>query len=235
MAKMTLLAMTQSILSAMDSDPVDSIDETVESIQVAELVKEAYYDLINLRDWPWTRQLASLEGLGDVGTPTKMRMPELMGKVFWVKYNKKEVKYMPPHEFDDMIDARPEVANAVDANGFRIDRDPTYWTSYDDEYVVFDAINLSEEATLQTSKSKVYATLSPSWSSSDGFIPDIPEKFFPTLLAEAKSQAFVNIKQQSNNREEFKAKRGRTTMQNESWRNNNGEHKFNTKVNYGRK
>ncbi len=42
MAKLTLLDMTQNILSALDSDPVDSIDETVEAVQVAELVKEAY-------------------------------------------------------------------------------------------------------------------------------------------------------------------------------------------------
>ena len=43
MAKLTLLDMTQNILSALDSDPVDSIDETVEAVQVAELIKEAYF------------------------------------------------------------------------------------------------------------------------------------------------------------------------------------------------
>lgn len=235
MAKMTLLAMTQSILSAMDSDPVDSIDETVESIQVTEIIKEAYYDLVSLRDWPWLKQLSTLTGLGDVGTPTKMRLPELVSKVFWIKYNKKEVKYMHPDDFDNMIDARPEVAGSVDANGFRTNQDPSYWTSYDDDYIVFDAYNSDEEATLQGANSKFYGTISPSWSTVDGFIPDIPEKFFPTLLAEAKSQAFVNLKQQSNNREEFKAKRGRVTMQNEAWRHEKGEHKFGRKVNYGRK
>jgi hypothetical protein len=47
MAKMTLLEMTQSILSAMDSDPVDSIDETVESIQVADIVKESFTNLLS--------------------------------------------------------------------------------------------------------------------------------------------------------------------------------------------
>jgi hypothetical protein len=54
------------------------------------------------------------------------------------------------------------------------------------------------------------------------------------LLAEAKSQAFVNLKQQSNAREERKATRGRMAMRNESWKNDNGEIKYNTKVNYGR-
>jgi len=45
----------------------------------------------------------------------------------------------------------------------------------------------------------------------------------------------VNLKQQSNAREERKATRGRMTMRNESWRNENGEVKYNTKVSYGRK
>ena len=68
----------------------------------------------------------------------------------------------------------------------------------------------------------------------DNFVPNIPEKFFPTLLAEAKSQAFVNLKQQANAREERKATRGRMAMRNDSWKNEQGEVKFNTRVNYGR-
>ena len=84
------------------------------------------------------------------------------------------------------------------------------------------------------SKTSVYETVSASCTHSDNFVPSIPEKFFPTLLAEAKSQAFVNLKQQANNREERKAQRGKNTMRNEAWRNENGEVKYNNKVNYGR-
>ena len=45
MAKMTLLEMTQNILSAMDSDAVNSIGDTVESLQVADVIVETYYEL----------------------------------------------------------------------------------------------------------------------------------------------------------------------------------------------
>ena len=41
--KMTLLDITQSILSAMDSDYANSIGDTVEAEQVATIVKETYY------------------------------------------------------------------------------------------------------------------------------------------------------------------------------------------------
>lgn len=235
MATMTLLQMTQSILSALDSDPVDSIDETVEAIQVADLVKEAYFDLMSQRDWPFLFQLGNLTGLGDTNNPTKMLIPSNYNKVKWVKYNKKEIEYIPPEEFKHLIDNRAVEAGKVDANGYVLNADPLYWTSYDDIYITFDGYISTTESTLQGSKTAVYGIVAPEWSHTDSFTPNIPEKFFPTLLAEAKSQAFVNLKQQSNAREERKAQRGRVIMRNEAWRNENGEVKFNSKVNYGRK
>ena len=232
--KLSLLDMTQNILSALDSDEVSSIDETVEAVQVAELVKESYFDLMAQRDWPFLRQLYALEGLGDLNNPTKMRMPENSNKVFWIKYNKSDVEWKSPEEFTYIIDNRVALANVVDSNGFIINRDPLYWTSYDDKFVVFDAVDKAVENTLVGSKTKVYGTVAPTWQHVDTFIPNLPDKFFPTLLAEAKSQAFANLKQQINAREENKAKKGKITMRNESWRNENGEAKYNRKVNYGR-
>ena len=233
--KLSLLDMTQNILSALDSDPVDSIDETVEAVQVAELVKEAYFELISQRDWPFLHQLSSLQALGDTSNPTKMKIPDTWNKVKWIKYNKKEIQWMPPEVFNDLISDRVEQSGVVDANGYVINRDPEYWTSYDDQYVVFDGYNSSEGSTLQQSRSNAYGVMQASWTHADSFTPDIPEKFFPTLLAEAKSQAFVNLKQQANEREERKAKRGRLAMRNDVWKNEMGEVKYNRRVNYGRK
>ena len=227
--------MTQSILSALDSDPADSIDDTVEAVQVADLVKEAYFDIISQRDWSFLFTLSQLQALGNINTPTKMLIPSTFNKVKWIKYNRKEVEYLPPEEFKTVVDNRAIEAGKVDANGFIINADPIYWTSYDDTYITFDGYDSSTESTLQSSKSTIYGVLAPTWTHVDGFIPNIPEKFFPTLLAEAKSQAFVNLKQQNNAREERKAQRGRVIMRNEAWRNENGEIKYNSKVNYGRK
>jgi len=233
--KLSLLDITQKILSSLDSDPVNSIDDTVESIQVAELIKEAYYSLMAERDWPFLHELSQLEGLADTANPTKMRIPETVNKIKWVKYNKKEIQWLPAPEFHKIIMNRTEEAGVVDANGYIINADPQYWTSYDDDYVIFDGINLATETTLHASNSSIYAVKAPTWTHSDTFVPDLPDKFFPTLLAEAKSQAFVELKQTSNAREEQRARRGRVTMQNEAWRNEFGEYKYNTKVNYGRR
>lgn len=235
MAKLSLLDMTQNILSALDSDPVGSIDETVEAVQVAELIKEAYFELISQRDWPFLFQLGTLNGVGNTATPTHMTIPSTWNKIKWIKYNKKDTTYMEPEAFTDMIMGRKPQAGVINNNGYVINQDPVYWTSYDDTTIVFDGYDSSVDTTLQASKSAVYGTVQATWQHVDSFIPAIPEKFFPTLLAEAKSQAFVNLKQQANAREERKATRGRMAMRNEAWRNENGEAKYNRKVNYGRK
>lgn len=235
MARLTLLDMTQSILSAMDSDDVNDIDDTVESIQVAELIKEAFYELMSERDWPFLQQLTTFDSLADPNNPTKMQIPENLNKILWVKYNKKEVKYLLPDDFDELISRRTELDGVVNSAGIIVNRDPQYYTSYDEKFVIFDSYEATVDTILQPSKCKVFGVVSPQWQHENNFIPDIPEKFFTTLLAEAKSQAFVNLKQQVNAREERKAQKGRIRLQSESYKVNDGEFKFNRKVNYGRK
>lgn len=234
MAKLTLLDMVQNILSSMESDQVNSIDDTVESIQVAEFIRESFYDLMTQREWPFLRAKGTLVGLGDTTKPTHMRLPETVNKLYWVKYNGKEIIWMEPKDFDDMIEGRVELTGVVDANGFVINADPVYWTSYDDTTIVFDGYNSAVDTTLQTSKSSAYMLNTASWTHVDTFVPNMPEKFFPTLLAEAKSTCFVNLKQQANRREERKAQRGRVELRNGVWRNEEGEAKYNGRVNYGR-
>jgi hypothetical protein len=233
--KMSLLEMTQSILSAMDSDDVNSIDETVESLQVATNIKEAYFELIAQRDWPFLKTLSSLEGLADTSNPTKMRMPEGCNKILWVRYNKKGVEYMAPSAFKEMIDNRDVDSDTVDANGYRTDVDPTYWTTYDDDYVIFDSYDSAVDSTLQESKSTTYAIVIPAWTHEDSFIPVLPAKMFPTLLADAKGTSFLNQKQQANPKEEAKARRGRVRFQREAHRSDAAENDPASNIQYGRR
>jgi hypothetical protein len=235
MAKLTLLEMVGNILSSMDSDAVNSISDTIEGEQVAEFVREAYYDLMSQREWPFLKQKTTLLGLGDTNNPTHMQMPTNSNKLYWVKYNGVEITYLDPKEFDDMVSMRVEQTGVVNADKFVINRDPLYWTSYDDETMVFDGYDSAVDTTLVGNKSSAYVLSIAQWTHEDSFIPDIPEKFFPTLLAEAKASCFLNLKQQGNAREERKAQRGRVMLRNEAWRNEKGEAKYNSLINYGRR
>lgn len=235
MAKLTVLDMVQNILSSMDSDSVNSISDTIEAEQVAELLREAYYDLMSQREWPFLKYKGQLEAVGDVNNPTTMKMPDSLNKLYWIKYNKKDITYLDPTEFQAMVDLRVETTDVVDSNGMMLNGDPTYWTTFDDKYVIFDGIDKTTDTTLQQSKTTIFALKEATWTQDDDFIPDLPEKFFPTLLAEAKAACFLNLKQQGNQREERKAQRGRVMLRNESWRNENGEVRYNTLINCGRK
>lgn len=231
---MTLLEMTQSILGAMESDEVNDIASTVESASVASTIQETYFDIISRRDWPFLKIYTVLSGVGDTDFPTKMQFPDTVNKVYWIKYNKKDVFWMEPKEFQDLLDARTAAAGIINADGYSLTSDPRYWTSFDDTYVFFDSIDTDVDDTLQSSKSKAYMLSIPTWTVENTFVPTLPEKMFPLLLADAKSTCFLNFKQTANAKEEKKAQRLTTRMQNEAWRNNKAEPTYDSNINYGK-
>lgn len=86
--KMTLLEMVQSILSSMDSDEVNSYADTVESQQVANIIKSTYNDIISFIEFPEQYKLFQLNPSGDPSKPVVMSIPNNYGNLEWVKYNK---------------------------------------------------------------------------------------------------------------------------------------------------
>ena len=85
---MTLLEMVQSIMSSMDSDSVNSISDTDESLQVAGYLKDSYYELISGLDLPNTFTIFQLNSSGDPLKPTLMTLPSGYSNIQWLRYNK---------------------------------------------------------------------------------------------------------------------------------------------------
>lgn len=84
----TLLEMVQDILSAMDSDEVNSIDDTIESQQVARIIKNCYNDLISNIEFPDDYSLVQLDPSLDGTKPAVMYIPKTVENIEWVRYNK---------------------------------------------------------------------------------------------------------------------------------------------------
>jgi hypothetical protein len=246
--KKTVLEMTQKILSSMDSDEVNSINDTVEALQVAEIIEEVYENMIVEIDLPTHNILTKLTALADTDTPTHMRIPDDIGVIKWIKYDKqtdtdtdiqlKEITYLEPDEFHFFVARRNEsntnIQQVTDFGGTDLliqnDKAPTYWTSFDDEYVVFDSFDSDLEATVQQSKTSVWGTKLKTFTLTDTFTPDLPDKFFPLLQAEAKAQAFAELKQVSNNKAERTSRKQRVKLQKDKQRTG-ADHAYNT---YGR-
>lgn len=232
MAKMTLLELTQKVLRSIGGDNVNAYAETIESEDVAYVIKEAYLNLITNLDIPEHNGIIELTALGDTDQPTHMQIPEGVNTLKSVKYNiiktgetrvqYDDISYREPEDFLDSVLSR----NSTDSNiqtvtitGAKLfiqnDKRPEYYTSFDDEYLIFDSFDSGVESTLQQSKFLVRGTSEPAWTMSDTFVPDLNVNLFPLLLNEAKSLAAVEIQQSSNPKAEQYSRRQRTRWQND--------------------
>ena len=245
---MTLLEMTQDILSDMDSDEVNSINDSVESLQVAQIIKTTYYNIIDGRDYDFLYELFQLDASGTSSRPTHMRLPENIIDLKYIKYNCKtltdtkdkylKIKYLMPEDFMEVVDSRDSsksnVTVVTDPTGISInvmnDKAPEYFTSFDDENLVFDSYDSQVDTTLQNSKTQCHGKRSVAFTLSDSFTPDLPVQMFSYLLAEAKSTAFVTLKQMPNAKAEQISNSQKRRMSQDAWRVKNGIHY----PNYGR-
>lgn len=84
--KQSLLELTQDILASMDSDEVNSISDTTESMQVAEIVKQTYFNIISRVDISDHDQLIQLNPSLDETNPVLMYVPAGIGRISWLKY-----------------------------------------------------------------------------------------------------------------------------------------------------
>lgn len=249
MAKQTLLDMVKDVLSDMDADDVNSITDTVEATQVAQIFKTTYYNIIDGKDYAFLYELFQLDSSGDDTKPTHLKIPETIIDLSWIKYNCKEtvsakdfykkIIYKKPEDFMEIVDVRDSKDSTVDVvvdnTGIKLniynDRAPQYFTSFDDENLVFDAYNSGIESTLQTNKTQCHGKRSVTFTIADDFTPDLPTQMFSYLLAEAKSTAFLTLKQMPNEKAEATSKIQKRRMSQEAWKISNGIHY----PNYGRK
>lgn len=244
---MTLIEMVQDILNDMDSDEVSSINDTIEALQVAQIIKTTYYEMIHQRDYDHLEQLFSLNA-ATVAMPTHMGLPDNVNRVNWIKYNNREsggkdklitVPYKDPAEFLELTNQRDSTDLTVESISgvtgvtllIKNDKHPSYYTSFDDEYAVFDSYDSSIESNLQQSMNQCWGEIEPSFSLINTFTPDFPAKMFPGFLSEAKSTCFNTLKQEANPKEEQKSRRQRRKMSRDKRRLQGGGITY---PNYGR-
>lgn len=239
MIKMSLLDMVQDILSDMDSDEVNDIDDTTESLQVAQIIKSCYMEMVSNRNWPGHKRLMQLEHAGDLAKPNYLKLPESLKELEEFKYKSVvdngvskyiDVKFKYPDEFLSIVNSRdPNNENVKEVSDFGgstlnilTNQDPMYWTSFDDKYLVTDSYNKAVDTALQRSKTQVQAVIFPSWERSNDFVPDLPPDAFSALLEEAKSTCFLRIKQMPDQKAEQKASRQNRWLARKAWRAHGG-------------
>lgn len=249
MPSMTVLEMVQNILSSLDSDEVNSINDTLESVQIAKVIETTYYNIMSGRDWPHLYELFRLSPSGTSARPTHMSIPDGYMEMAWVKYNQitsdetkanfQTIPYKTPEDFFDYINSRDETLSTVDEitdpSGvvLKISNDvsPKYYTTFDGTTIVFDSYDSDLGVTLLESSTQCFGKKEPSFTISDTFVPDIPPSMFSYLLSEAKATCFLELKQMPHQKAEQNSITQRRRLSQDSWKVVGGI----TYSNYGRK
>lgn len=223
--KKTLIEIVQDCLNDTDGDEVNSIDDTVESTQVANIVRSTYEALIINRDWPHTKKLLQVTPSADNAKPTHMTLADNIKKMVYLNYNKQKtgetrrryepIKYLDPDDFLRVLNNRDNdqsfIDSIVDDSGvilsIRNDIAPSYYTSFDDEGIVFDSYDSAVDNSLQASKVQAMAYVIPTFTLSDTFIPDLPDFAFPAFINECKSAVSLKLRQIQDVKAETEARR----------------------------
>jgi len=236
----TLLSITQEILSEMDSDNVNSISDTVESEQVANIVITTYRDMMSNRNWPHQRGAALMTARSDSEFPTHMTLDDSVKELISVRYDKaltgetrkkyKDITYKTPDDFLAYTNSRDNDNSNVDVvsddSGIDLliinDTHPTYFTSFDDSSIIFDSYDSSVDATLQKSKVQALGYILTQLTLADTSVPTMPDEALSALIEESKSRAQLKLRQFQDVKSEQESSRQQRWLSRKAWKTSGG-------------
>lgn len=229
--KRTLLEMTQDILASLDGDEVTSISDTAESAQVANIIRQNFYELVSTSDLPEHQSFFELTETS-AASPIIFTKPTDVIFISWIKYDNaetgdpaqyEEIRFKPRDQFFYEMDGLNTEETDVSSFNYTIGSDifpfkykndvgPLYYTTYDDSTIVFNSIDTSVESYLKKTKTWCYGLKESSWTQSDAFVPAIDHRLFNLLFQKSKAQAFLELKQMENVQAERKVRRAEVKM-----------------------
>lgn len=233
--KMTLLEIVQDVLNDLDSDEVNSISDTVEATQIANVCRSVYYDVITTVDLPEHTELMTVTGLSNSARPNFMDADSIT-EIKELRYNVSEtagqldyklIDYLLPDEFIQRIVKRDTSSSEIiivtdPTSGISLPIDnskmPDYYTSFDDRYLCFDSYKSSVDITLQSSKTMVLGIKIPTFTLTDAAVPDMDDTIFPYYLAEVKVRSESLFKGGPDPKTEQFARKHRYFQKNNRWK-----------------
>lgn len=232
MARATLIDLVQRTLSAMDSDEVNSISDTIEATQVADVIRETYLDIVDEYDLESEHATFNLTASGTTARPTHMTIPEGYHSIEWLKYDNRssssatqrayvDITFLEPKAFMDLTNSRnnDDSENDVvdDPTGIEIlirnDTNPTYWTTFDGNTIIMDSYDNTIDTTLQSSKTQAYGQQSQELTLSDTATIDLPQVLYHLLRNQARETCFELYKDGAPIKVTRMAERARTRAQ----------------------
>jgi len=240
MPKMTLLDIVQDILNDLSSDFVNSIDDTEESQQVAQIVRSTYMAMMSNRNWPHLRKAITVVPFSDSEKPTHVKIQQDIKELLFLNYDVRRasetrkkyqtMEWMEPDQFlfrlNQEDNTKSYVKTVVDPSGIELfirnDTPPKCYTSFDDNVIIFNSYDSSVDSTLQSSKFQGTGYVMPTFELVDGYVPDLPSEAFTALLEESKSRCALKLNQNPDQKAEQEAGRQHRWLARKSWQISGG-------------
>lgn len=218
MAKKTLLRLVQLISNAISGDEIDVLNETDEAVEILSILETTYDEILDRKAWEFLKDRTLRLKTRDV-TDTKLfnlGIPSDVTALQVVKYRADSGKfptmtYVEPITFIERLDGR----NPADANVTAIandddvllniitDKPPTFYTSFDEENLSFDAYDSARGTGAIPGDSVIVANVKPVMDFTDPTATfPIPERMGTLLLNEAIATAAVRLRQTQDPRAE---------------------------------
>lgn len=198
--KKTLLEVCQDMLAAIDAENVTDVGETEEADMCVRIANRVFEQIAVSKRWKHFKGFTSLTtqtNKNEMGLPTGMISLD-SGSVY---YDDEWVRWMEPEDFLYMtIRRNTDETNIEKVNGIKVynDRNPTWYTSDDNETFRFDAFNTTN---LVQSKSNVFGHILPvSLVTDAAAFFDFPAVVYPALVEYCVGRAMLELQQNAEGR-----------------------------------
>ena len=211
--KQTLLEIVQRVAEFIDGETINSINDTREATQIANIVKETYQYLLQTREINTRDNIVHFNDvLLTEEKPNYLTYQDTVFEIFDLQYKDltdgrySRVQYVDPDVFLQKalsLDPNEEhVVQVKDYSGIyyyiRNDKQPAYYTSFDDLHIAFDSYNADVEDTIHDNNVIAQGRYMPEFKLEDDFVANMAPQHFPLLLSKCKEIAGVELKEYTN-------------------------------------
>jgi|LGOV01.1.fsa_nt_gb hypothetical protein len=221
--KRTILKLVQDLGEGINTDEIDSLDETEEVVRIVNILKQTVQEILDRKTWEFmkdkVRQLDDrLPGSNQLNT---LLIPDDVTRIECLKYkddNGKfyEVTYMQACDFVAMLQSRTETEDdinaIINADGVALNTrttvPPGYWTSFDEETITFDSYNAASGNGNLIADSVIIADVMPVTDFTDpDAVLNIPERMETLVFNEALVTCNYRLRQTADPRADRVARR----------------------------
>ena len=216
MATKTLLDIIQNVMIAMGDDPINSIEDSPESEDLAVMAKGVFEEIITWDEWPDTFKIASLDYVSDYDCPVALKINDDFRYIESVEYfiedrnTFRTLDYYTPPRFLDATNWYFNDTHHIKVKGYGIDssfvpvlnnKDPQYYTTFDDKHIITNSYDYERESNLQESNCRVWVCVVPDFKIEDNFILNYQQDLINLFISELKVAASYYMNQQDNPRD----------------------------------